>query len=525
MMDDSNNGSCNNNSNNNKKLRMMLIHRILTKHAVWTGLFIRLFLAWILPMLLDGNDVAYTDIDYHVFTDAAAYVQQGQSPYQRTTYRYTPFLATMLSWLPFYETTGRYVFCIADNLCGWIIVKFRQEQRREQQQQQQQQEQQQETGENLFVSQDLQDALWWLYNPLAINICTRGSAESLQVLLPVLLTLCLLESVKTRIKNIITTPRMPTSTTTTTTTADLYGTAVVAGIIHGVAIHSKIYPIIYTLSFLTALVPHYNQTMTTKAAPRNGSTGGGGLFRFIIQWIRRLLLASPAAPLVFGFVSLFTFVGLTWLAVHWYGPLALHEGLLYHFGRVDHRHNFSMHWYWIYLARAAAAAATTTAAAADASTDGGVLFLSLAGRLLFLPQLVLLLYSSLIIAPQNLSLALFVQTFLFVAHNKVITGQYFTWYLCLLPLCSSCMRWTRRVQTAIGVLLLSLVTWWTFAYCLEMRGMAVHRQVWLASVLFFAAQVNLLSALLHSTRHSTPPPRTCLLKKKWSEANRVSYVL
>jgi GPI mannosyltransferase 1 subunit M len=496
MMDDSNNGSCNN--HNNKKLRMMLIHRILTKHAVWTGLFIRLFLAWILPMLLDGNDVAYTDIDYHVFTDAAAYVQQGQSPYQRTTYRYTPFLATMLSWLPFYETTGRYVFCIADNLCGWIIVKFRQEQRREQQQQQQQQEQQQETGENLFVSQDLQDALWWLYNPLAINICTRGSAESLQVLLPVLLTLCLLESVKTRIKNIITTPRMPTSTTTTTTTADLYGTAVVAGIIHGVAIHSKIYPIIYTLSFLTALVPHYNQTMTTKAAPRNGSTGGGGLFRFIIQWIRRLLLASPAAPLVFGFVSLFPFVGLTWLAVH---------------------------WYWIYLARAAAAAAATTAAAADASTDGGALFLSLAGRLLFLPQLVLLLYSSLIIAPQNLSLALFVQTFLFVAHNKVITGQYFTWYLCLLPLCSSCMRWTRRVQTAIGVLLLSLVTWWTFAYCLEMRGMAVHRQVWLASVLFFAAQVNLLSALLHSTRHSTPPPRTCLLKKKWSEANRVSYVL
>jgi phosphatidylinositol glycan class M len=209
-----------------------------------------------------------------------------------------------------------------------------------------------------------------------------------------------------------------------------------------------------------------------------------------------LLSLSSPAPLIFGFVSLFAFIGLTWLAVHWYGPLALHEGLLYHFGRVDHRHNFSMHWYWIYLARAAAVA----------HDDGAALFLSLAGRLLFLPQLVLLLYSSLVIAPQNLSLALFVQTFLFVAHNKVITGQYFTWYLCLLPLCSACMRLTRRVQAAIGCLLLSLILWWTSAYCLEMQGMAVHRHVWLASVLFFGAQVNLLSALLHSTRHT--PPRT-----------------
>jgi GPI mannosyltransferase 1 subunit M len=496
-----------------------LLHYIFTKHAVWTGLFIRLFLAWILPRLLDDNDVPYTDIDYHVFTDAAAYVEQGQSPYQRTTYRYTPFLATMLASLPYYKTTGRYVFCMADNLCGWIIIQFRQQQRKQDQELQQQEQRQQQQAEERFISPDFQDALWWLYNPLAVNICTRGSAESLQVLLPVLLTLCLVENIKTRIKNSVTAPRTRTGTTTTAAAAHLYGTAVVAGIIHGIAIHSKIYPVIYTLSFLTALVPK-SQT-TSGGGPDRSNVGL--ILRFVIQWIRRLL--SPA-PLIFGFVSLSTFIALTWLAVHWYGPLALHEGLLYHFGRVDHRHNFSMHWYWIYLARAAAVAAVTdgdarAAAVADvtdgdADTDGS-LFLSLAGRLLFLPQLVLLLYSSLVIAPQSLSLALFVQTFLFVAHNKVITGQYFTWYLCLLPLCSSCMRWTRRVQTAIGVLLLSLVTWWTCAYCLEMQGMAVHRHVWLASVFFFGAQVNLLSALLHSTRrHSTttaaPPPRTNAIK-------------
>lgn len=502
-MDDDDSNNNDDGSSNNRLLEVA--HRILTRHAaVWTGLFLRLFLAWILPLLLDDDDdhndhgrallvpgVAYTDIDYHVFTDAAAYIQQGQSPYQRTTYRYTPFLASLLAWLPHYRTTARYLFCIADNLCGWIVVKFRRQQQRRRNEQQQHHQQETTKQRRLsIISPDLEDALWWLYNPLAINICTRGSAESLQVLLPVLLTLWMIESLQQQ----KTSSSSSSNSNSPTTTSHLYyyGTVLLAGMVHGVAMHSKIYPVIYTLSFLTALVPK-NQTSTSVDA------GDGGLIRFIVGWVQRILLSPPA--LLFGFVSVLTFIGLTWLAVHWYGQEALHEGLLYHFGRVDHRHNFSMHWYWIYLARAAAAAVTNDENEED--NDVGTFFLSLAGRLLFLPQVVLLVYSSLVIAPQNLSLALFVQTFLFVAHNKVITGQYFTWYLCLLPLCSSCMRLTRRVQTAIGFLFFSLVCWWTSAYCLEMQGMAVHRLVWLASVLFFGAQVNLLSALLHSTIIST----------------------
>jgi phosphatidylinositol glycan class M len=202
------------------------------------------------------------------------------------------------------------------------------------------------------------------------------------------------------------------------------------------------------------------------------------LLKLIGIWTRRLV--APV-PLIFLVVSLTTFAGLTYLAVLWYGEVALDEGLLYHFSRVDHRHNYSMYWYWIYLARARL---TTN--------------LQMMGRLLLLPQLVLLVYSSLGLAPFHLGLAVFVQTYLFVSHNKVITAQYFTWYLCLLPLCTDVLKMTPRVQLAVVLLLLSIGMWLGSAYSLEMLGLAVHKWVWCASVFYFTANVNLMGALLRS---------------------------
>ena len=177
-----------------------------------------------------------------------------------------------------------------------------------------------------------------------------------------------------------------------------------------------------------------------------------------------------------------------------YGHVALQEGLLYHFSRVDHRHNYSMWWYYIYLAR-------SNAAVCVASTASTVASLSIIGKLLVLPQLVLLVYSSLGIAPHNLPLALFTQTYLFVIHNKVITAQYFTWYLCLLPICSDSLFQSNmnRVKTALLLLILSIVLWLASAYCLEMQGMNVHSLVWFMSIVHFMANINMLRSLLAST--------------------------
>lgn len=117
------------------------------------------------------------------------------------------------------------------------------------------------------------------------------------------------------------------------------------------------------------------------------------------------------------------------------------------------------------------------------------------------PHGLVLGFSSLGIAPYDLTFALFCQTFCFVAFNKVMTAQYFTWYLCLLPLCSDRIQWSsRRMLVSLSLLLLSILTWLGSAFTLEMLGWESHRQVWMASVLFFGANLNLLAAILNGYR-------------------------
>jgi len=377
-----------------------------------------------------------------------------------------------------------------------------------------------------------------------------------------------------------TTSTTTTTTSTTTDTTPLITSilrlrwTVLTGILHGWSIHSKLYPIIYTGSYMTYFATITTTTMTTTTTSKATTTTTTTtmtttkfpwfepfkLLKLIQLWIRRFVFQPPFLPLVFFVSTILSFSISTYLAVYWFGDETLEQSLLYHFGRVDHRHNYSMYWYWIYLERSRSSNITSSIlstydaddadilAAVGGASDASTNFLSLSnlGKILLIPQAVLLVYSSLGLVgsggggsgggesgsssngqsdgyrqtskPQRLALALFVQTYLFVTHNKVITAQYFTWYLCLLPLCcitsndgnnnndnkndgqdnntKEKKQKIHRMVISLVVLLCSIVFWLLSAYCLEMQGMAVHRVNWIASVCYFAANVNVLGSFL-----------------------------
>lgn len=157
--------------------------------------------------LHDSNfAVKYTDIDYHVFSDAAELVNKGYSPFGRHTYRYTPFLAFLM-----YPNTflcfcfGKILFSVLDVLTGLFIFIILQN-----------------YGHTINVSK--QSAFLWLYNPLVIVIATRGSCESVMTSLTMLSVLFL-----------------------------QYNHHMCAGLAYGFSVHFKLYPAIYALSLYNSL--------------------------------------------------------------------------------------------------------------------------------------------------------------------------------------------------------------------------------------------------------------------------------
>lgn len=360
------------------------------------------------------NILKYTDVDYHVFTDAAREVLEGGSPFDRHTYRYTPFLAWLL--MPNIQLSfafGKLLFsildCFASRLIYEILIL---------------------DGQSKITA--LKCCFLWLYNPLVIGVSTRGSAESMMAVL-VLLTLYMM---KMRLH-------------------------ILSGIFLGAAVHFKLYPIIYSLPLYLSL-SHSNKKLV-------------GWKLFLPNYLKMRLVCG----------TVLSFIGLTGMGFALYGEQYIEEAFLYHFSRTDTRHNFSVYFYLLYIG-------------ADFHIPG----LSLAT---FGPQLVLVLALGFKFRNYfDVPFAIFTQTVVFVTFNKVVTSQYFMWYLMLLPLVVPRLN----ISWQKAVVLTSLwvgaqVSWLLPAYLLEFHGINAFVPIWLEGIAFFCCNVGVLMALLSSYHSHT----------------------
>ncbi|TDH67527.1 hypothetical protein CCR75_000042 [Bremia lactucae] len=233
--------------------------------------------------------VKYTDVDYDVYTDAAREMAEGRSPFDRTTYRYTPVLAFLL--LP-----NVYVH----EICGKL----------------------------LFVCCDLLVGVW-LFHPFSINISTRGNADAIVVLLVMVILLLIMRQqvalaalAYVKLVNII---------------VDIFNLRVSCR--YGAAVHIKIYPIIYALAFLVFLNGDYRAVNAKKTSAIN----------LRLRLYNQMLEKLNQDRLVFGLTSGGFFIFLAAGCYYLYGYQFLYEAYLYHLTRTDNRHNFSVYFYDLYL--------------------------------------------------------------------------------------------------------------------------------------------------------------------------------
>lgn len=172
---------------------------------------------------------------------------------------------------------------------------------------------------------------------------------------------------------------------------------VLGGFFYGLSVHFKIYPIIYCFPLYFFI--DCNRSLIAKGQPYKAIWANGFFTR---------------NRLVFTAVSAGTFIGLTAWFYGLYGYEFLYEAYLYHFVRKDHRHNNSVYWYMIYQLF-------------DEPNS------TLYSILMFIPQWSLIITSGCLFY-YDLWLCLLMQTYSFVIFNKVMTAQYYLWYLAIMPL-------------------------------------------------------------------------------------------
>eukprot|EP01017_Pseudomicrothorax_dubius_P046098 TRINITY_DN8072_c0_g1_i1.p1 TRINITY_DN8072_c0_g1~~TRINITY_DN8072_c0_g1_i1.p1 ORF type:complete len:418 (-),score=102.08 TRINITY_DN8072_c0_g1_i1:112-1365(-) len=397
----------------------------IIKYSYIYGLIVRLFIVGFVHQAENRlSSLKYTDLDYSVFTDGARYLLKGQTPYDRHTYRYTPLLAyLMIPNLSWNYSFGKVLFAISDSLCGYYLKKI------------------------LHLTTKLERVqidrlvLLWTFNPMVINLSTRGSADTLVCLLCVLFLYHLIKGNITR-----------------------------SALFYGLVVHFKIYPILYSL-------PIY----------------------FFIDHQRKASTIFLRNRIKFAALSASVFIVLFIIFYAKFGSVFLNETYLYHLSRKDNRHNFSIFFYFIYL-----------------NYDQISPIISI---LAFLPQ-VIVIGTAGIKLYKDIIFCVFVQTFAFVIFNKVVTAQYFVWYLIYLPLIlarsnlftDAKKRWLLIYCAAIWLAVEFL--WMMVAFQLEFKGVNVFLELWGINILFFLVNCGILWLFITNHHYSAAAPASAPTQKK-----------
>lgn len=433
-----------------------LFDRITFQQHLITSIFIRLAFIAYGTFQDQYAEVPFTDIDYRVVSDASRHILNDQSPYKRHTYRYTPILAYLLTGNVFiHESFGKILFSAFDILIGIIIRQIILD------------EQLHTFEENaaslLKKNKRLSEsaahvrlhlppkhmklatlsAISWLYNPMAIVIATRGNGDSITSLFILLTIFALQRSIRHQKRYHLSYVMM-------------------SGVFHGLAIHFRLYPLAFSLAYYLYLGEGQNNKSnhTIKNA-----------FNTIFEFNRKQVL------LVFSTVC--TLLMLTISFYQKFGYEFLYESYLYHLIRKDTRHNFSLYFYMNLL-----------------NTKP----MLIEKVLTFLPQLFILLAINVYFGMQRklIGFCIFLQAFVVVAFNPVVTSQYFIWYLAILPICSKNLKTMKlnRVLSYGGLWCSVQAIWLYSAYLLEFKGWNTFGFIWMQGAIFFASNIFIMKVLI-----------------------------
>ena len=390
-------------------------------------------------------EVPYTDVDYDVFTDAARFMADGRSPYERDTYRYSPLLAgALIPNVLVHPLWGKCLFASGDLLAGWLIKGILERRGCEEK----------ACATAMAV---------WLFNPFTVTVSTRGSCESL-------VSIMMLTVLHGLLRNRV----------------------AFAAAVYGVATHLRIYPVIYalpTMAFLGGGVP--------KSPPPRRDPSPLRL---------AVLRALSRDRVVFATVSAGVFFAIGGACYVAYGDEFLHEAFLYHLGRSDPRHNFSPSFYGTYLDPRVSERSGRFGddVGGTASRVAGKLA-HVAPQILVVASIGVKYASDLPLCffAQTLGFVAFnsVSTAQYFVWYFCLAPLAFPEWLrfARFEIVHSKTSWFPHLR-ALALWQLAQVLWLAVAYLLEFRGVAVFVELWVASVAFLGANAFLLVDVLNRRR-------------------------